>query len=67
MKLHTKDSVFNSFLPLSTFIEYQKKLRELKAALPVKKGSIAEARKVLDAYIKPSEKLSNDISKIREE
>ena len=67
MKLHAKDSVYHSFLPLPAFIEYQKKLRELKTALRVKKFSIAEARKLLDAYIKPSQKLSDDIIKTREE
>ncbi len=67
MKLNVKDSTAHSFLPLPTFIEYQRKLRELKAALRVKKFSITEARKLLDAYIKPSEKLSDDILKMREE
>lgn len=67
MKLHIKNSVTHLFLPFSTFIEYQKKLRELKSALYVKKSSIAEARKLMDAYIKPSQKLSDDILKMREE
>lgn len=67
MKLHIKNSVTHLFLPFSTFIEYQKKLRELKAALHVKKFSITEARKLLDAYIKPSQKLSDDILNMREE
>lgn len=62
-----KKSLDHSFLPFTTFIEYQKKLTELKADLHIKKPSIAEARKILDAYIKPSQKLSDDILKMREE
>lgn len=62
-----KNSVDQSFLPLPTFIGYKKNLTELKTALHIKKSSIDEARKILDAYIKPSRKLSDDIIKIRGE
>lgn len=65
--MHAKDSVTHLFLPFSTFIEYQKKISELKTALHLKKSSITDARKLLDAYIKPSQKLSDDILKMREE
>ncbi len=57
----------HSFLPITTFIEYKNKLAELKAALHIKKASIAEARKILDKYVNPSHKLSNDILHMREE
>ncbi|HHT9121557.1 MAG TPA: hypothetical protein ACFYEF_01700 [Candidatus Wunengus sp. YC63] len=62
-----KNSVDHSFLPFPTFIEYKKNLTELKTALHIKKSSIADVRKILDAYIKPSQKLSDDIIKMREE
>jgi len=56
-----------SFTAFSTFIEYKKKLAELKTSLHVKSSSIIEARKTIDTYIKPSHKLSNDVIKMREE
>lgn len=62
-----KNFLKHSFLPFPTFIEYQKRLMELKASLQVKKSSIVEARHILDAYMKPTQKLSDDILKMREE
>lgn len=62
-----KYSMKNSFLPFSTFIEYQKQLKELKSTLRLKKSSISEACKIFDAYIKPQQKLSRDIMKMRKE
>ena len=62
-----KTIVGHSFLPITTFIEYKKKLAELKAALHIKKASITEARKILDNYVNPSHKLSDDILHMREE
>lgn len=56
-----------SFLPITTFIEYKKKLAELKASLHTRKASVTEARKILDSYMKPPRKLSDDILQIREE
>ena len=62
-----KNLLNHSFLSFPTFIEYKKKLTELKATLLIKKSSIVEARKILDNYIKPSHKLSDDIIHMREE
>lgn len=56
-----------SFLPITTFIEYKKKLAELKASLHIKKATVTEARKILDSYMKPPHKLSDDILHMREE
>ncbi len=61
-----KKSLNHPFVPFSTFIEYRKKLKELKSALHIKKASITEARKILNTYI-TTHKLSNDIIKMREE
>lgn len=57
----------HSFLPVTTFIEYKKKLAELKAALHIKKSSAAEACRILDKYINSSHKISADILHMREE
>lgn len=54
-------------LPIPTRIEHKKNLKELKTALHVKESSVANARRILDALIKPSQKLSDDIIKTREE
>ena len=62
-----KDSLNLSFIDFSTFIEYQKKLTELRSTLHLKDTSIVEARNTLNSYIKPSHKLSNDVIKMREE
>ena len=62
-----KKPVDYSFLPLPTRIEHKKNLKELKTALHAKESSIANARRILDAHIKPSQKLSDDIIKTREE
>lgn len=62
-----KNSLNNSFTPLFTFIEYRKKLMQLKTKFRIrKKSSVVEARKILDTYIKTPQKLSNDILKMRE-
>lgn len=63
-----KKSLNNSFIPFFTFIEYRKKLTQLKTKFNIrKKSSVVEARKILDAYIKTPQKLSDDILKMREE
>ena len=63
-----KNSFNDTFIPLFTLIEYRKKLMQLKTKLHIReKSSIVEARKILDSYIKPPRKLSDDILKMREE
>lgn len=57
----------HSFLPVTTFIEYKKKLAELKASLHIKKSSAADARKILDKYMQSPHKISDDIIQMREE
>ena len=63
----SKNIMNHSFLSFTTFIEYQKKIRDLKDSLPIKKSSIKEAQKILDTYINLSQKLSDDIIRMREE
>lgn len=62
-----KKTQTHSFLPITSFIEYQKKLKELKTSLHIKKATATEARKVLDSYVTPSHKLSDDLLHMREE
>ncbi len=62
-----KKTLDHSFISFTTFIEYKKKLAELKTSLHIKKASITEARRILDTYIKPPHKLSDDILHMREE
>lgn len=62
-----KKPIDHSFLPLTTFIEYKKKLAELKASLHIKKASVTDACKILDSYMKPPHKLSDDVLQMREE
>lgn len=63
-----KASLDQSFTPFFTFIEYQNKIIELETTLRIKETlSIKKARKLLDNYIKPHQKLSDDILKMREE
>ena len=62
-----KKTLDHSFLPFSTFIEYKIKLAELKASLHIKKASVTDACKILDSYMKPPHKLSDDILQMREE
>jgi hypothetical protein len=63
-----KNSLDNSFVPLFTFIEYRKKLMQLKTKFNIrKKSSVVEARNILDTYMKKTQKLSDDILKMREE
>lgn len=56
-----------SFVPFNIFIEYKKKLTELKTSLHITKMSINEARKILDRYVNPTHKLSSDVLHMREE
>lgn len=63
-----KNQLNYSFIPFLTFIEYRKELLHLKDTLNIKKrSSVLEARKILDSYMKPPQKLSDDILKMREE